>query len=86
MKFLKQYVNYAYDRKNPINWYIDQCALVQAFYYYIRPFWDTLRIVNIDETAPFLLSQIVGEKDQFYRHGEIIDLDNFIETLEPLIH
>lgn len=86
LKFLKQYVNYAYDRKNPINWYIDQCALVQAFYYYIRPFWDTLRIINIDETAPFLLSQIVGEKDQFYRHGEIIDLDNFIETLEPLIH
>lgn len=86
LKLLKQYVNYAYDPKNPINWCIDQCALVQAFYYYIRPFWDTLKVTDIDHNPPFLLSHIIGEKDQFYRHGGIIDIDNFIETLKPLIH
>lgn len=86
LQLLKQYVNYAYDPKNPINWCIDQCALVQAFYYYIRPFWDTLKVTDIDHNPPFLLSHIIGEKDQFYRHGGIIDIDNFIETLQPLIH
>lgn len=86
LQFLKQYVNYAYDPNNPTNWCIDQCALVQAFDYYIKPFWDTLRITDIDSNPPFLLSHIIGEKDEFYRHEGVIDIDNFKENLEHLIH
>lgn len=86
LQFLKQYVNYAYDPNNPTNWCIDQCALVQAFDYYIRPFWDRLRITDIDYNPPFLLAHIIGEKDAFYRHEGVIDIDNFKENLEYLIH
>lgn len=86
LQLLKQYVNYAYDPKNPLNWCIDQCALVQAFNYYIKPFWDTLRVTDIDYNPPFLLSHIIGEKDEFYCRDGIIDIDNFKENLEKLIH
>lgn len=86
LQLLKQYVNYTYDPKNPLNWCINQCALVQAFYYYIQPFWDKLMVMDIDHNPPFLLSHIIGEKDEFYRHGGIIDIDNFKENLEQLIH
>ncbi|MDI2112633.1 tetratricopeptide repeat protein [Commensalibacter nepenthis] len=86
LQFLKQYVNYAYDPKNPLNWCIDQCALVQAFDYYIKPFWNTLSVTDIDHNPPFLLSHIIGEKDDFYNHEGVIDLDNFHEVLQQLIH
>ncbi|CAI3957293.1 unnamed protein product [Commensalibacter communis] len=86
LQFLKQYVNYAYDPKNPLNWCIDQCALVQAFNYYIKPHWNQLRVTDIDHNPPFLLSHIIGEKDDFYNYEGIIDIDNFQEVLEQLTH
>lgn len=82
VNFLKIYLCHAYQPKNPTNWCIDQCALVQAFAKYIRPQWANLKIKPMDEGEPFLiLSQHIGGKDELYQQNGIINIDNFMNHL-----
>ncbi|CAK7192806.1 hypothetical protein COMNV_01015 [Commensalibacter sp. Nvir] len=79
--FMKYYLNHAYSPNNTTNWCIDQCALAQAYERYIRPNWKQLRITDADKEQILIFAQHVGSKEEFYRHGGVVDMNNFRERL-----
>lgn len=80
--FLSDYLNTAYDPKNPTNWCVDQCALAAAFRRFVAPRWNDLRLKFMDEGETLMvMPHHVGGKDALLTHEGSVSMTDVVVDL-----